>query len=480
MISGVNHVAATRLNEMPEVEGYEIIEQIGVGGMGTVWRAIHMKTQRQIALKILGAGPATAMQSRLRFEREIELTARLEHTNIARIYDSGMSNGLYYYSMAYIEGKHLDSYVKDSTLSSKEMVALLLKVCKAIQFAHQRGVIHRDLKPSNVIVDAAGEPCVLDFGLAKTLLEEDKGLTVSVAGDVAGTPAFMSPEQARGDIKNIDTRSDVYSLGVILYNIFTQQWPYDISGTQIQVMHNIVAEDPIRPTKFKKDIDSDAEAILLKSLAKSPEERYQSMHDLANDLQCFLDGLPIAAKTIDSWYVFKKLVQKHKVTSIIVASLFVIFSSTAFISLYSLQLVSKSKNEVVQEAAAFRTAIFEEQRIASHLNLQMFIDQVHFKNKKMYNMLMKSFGDQTMEQKCALFLISPLPLHEKIKIYLSDLPKDYKSLKPYMIAEHYMLLNDLVNAQSYFQQSVDTVSPPLEGNMWFILPAMDMAKELKR
>jgi|GEM_PF-4919310 len=479
MISGVNHVADARLEQIPEVEGYEIVEQIGVGGMGTVWRAIHINTQRTVALKILGAGPATTMQSRLRFEREIELTARLEHTNIARIYDSGVSNGLYFYSMAYVKGVHLDIYVKQATLSSKKMVGLLLKVCKAIQFAHQRGVIHRDLKPSNVIVDAAGEPCVLDFGLAKTLLEDDKGLTVSVAGDVAGTPAFMSPEQARGDIINIDTRSDVYSLGIILYNIFTQQWPYDITGTQIQVMQNIVGENPVRPTKFKKDIDPDVEAILLKAIAKAPDERYQSMHDLASDLQCYLDGLPIAAKTIDSWYVFKKLIKKHKVTTTIMVSLFVIFASTAFISLYSLQQVSKTKEEIVQKAAAFRIGIVEERRIASHLNIMMFIEQIHLKNKGAYNQILGALGQNSMEEKCALFLVSSLPLGEKVDKYLSDLPENYQALKPYMIAEHYFLANDAKNALLYYQQSIDSVKPPLEENMWFLYNAEDMIETLK-
>ena len=204
------------LGPAPQVEGYETIGPLGQGGMATVWRAVQKSTQREVALKLLAGGPFASDKVRARFEREVELTARLEHPNIARIYDSGIRHGVYYYAMELVDGVHLDAHVVGRGLSRLQIMALMRTVCEAVQHAHQRGVIHRDLKPSNILVAEDGQPRVLDFGLAKALLESDGGLTISAEGAVAGTPAYMSPEQAAGHQDEIDTRTDVYSLGVVL------------------------------------------------------------------------------------------------------------------------------------------------------------------------------------------------------------------------------------------------------------------------
>ena len=162
---------------VPEVEGYEILDRLGEGGMGVVWRATQLGTNRQVALKLLSAGRIGSEKAQARFEREVELAARLEHPCIARVYDSGLYRGMCYYAMELTEGLHLDEYVEDRRVSRQEMLVLIREVCEAIRHAHQRGVIHRDLKPSNIIVTEDGRPHVLDFGLARTFLEEDRGHT---------------------------------------------------------------------------------------------------------------------------------------------------------------------------------------------------------------------------------------------------------------------------------------------------------------
>lgn len=174
---------------VPHIEGYEITGHLGRGGMGTVWRAVQLSTYREIALKILAKATFASDKSRARFEREIELTARLHHPNIARIYDSGLDRNLHYLAMELLDGVELDKYVKEHGLTQREILELMGTVCEAVHHAHQRGVIHRDLKPSNILVTADGQPHILDFGLAKGFLEEDYGLTVSTEGEAAGTPA---------------------------------------------------------------------------------------------------------------------------------------------------------------------------------------------------------------------------------------------------------------------------------------------------
>jgi serine/threonine protein kinase len=197
--------------------------------MGTVWRAEQLSTRREVALKLMAAVRFDSAKAQVRFEREVELTARLDHPNIARVYDSGLHHGMYYYAMELVDGTPLDRYVKSNNLSKNQILVLMQKVCQAVLYAHLRAVIHRDLKPSNILVDPGGQPHVLDFGLAKALLEDDEALTISVEGQVAGTPAYMSPEQAAGRHDETDTRTDVFSLGVILYELLTGQSPHDRS-----------------------------------------------------------------------------------------------------------------------------------------------------------------------------------------------------------------------------------------------------------
>ena len=297
----------------PEVEGYRITGRLGAGGMGTVWRAAQLSTRREVALKLLGVGRFGSDRGRARFEREVELAARLEHPNIARVYDSGLHQGVYYYAMELIDGSALDDYVQENDLQQRQVLQLMQTAAEAIQHAHQRGVIHRDLKPSNILVTEDGQPHVLDFGLGKGFLDEDHSLTISLDGEVAGTPAYMSPEQAAGQPVQVDTRSDVYSLGVILFRLLTGQSPHDLSGTRYEVLHRIAAEETRRPRQVTGKVDKELEALLLKALAHEPERRYASAGELARDIGNYLAGEPLAAKVPTTAYFLRKRLRKYRV-----------------------------------------------------------------------------------------------------------------------------------------------------------------------
>ncbi|MDP6636746.1 MAG: protein kinase [Phycisphaerae bacterium] len=296
----------------PEIEGYRMVGPLGRGGMGTVWRAVQLSTQREVALKVISSGAFASDTARARFEREVELTAGLEHPNIARVYDSGVHRGAHYYAMELIDGEDLKQYVAKQKLSQHQTLELMRNVCQAVQHAHQRGVIHRDLKPSNILVTKDGQPHVLDFGLAKAFETESQGVTVSIAGQATGTPAYMSPEQASGQLDLTDTRSDAYSLGLILYRLLTGRSAHSLSGTRYDVIARISNQEIRRPRAMSKAVNRELEAILLKALARDPMERYASAGGLATDIDNYLAGEPLTARKPTTAYFLRKRIAKYR------------------------------------------------------------------------------------------------------------------------------------------------------------------------
>jgi serine/threonine protein kinase len=332
---GTTKSSTPQKRSFPEYEGYLIIEELPRGGQAFVYKAIHKATKAKVALKVLAPGSLASAKARQRFEREVDLISGLKHPYIVSVRDSGIAKDQYYFAMEYLQGVPLDEFVSLHRLSLRETLELFSKICDATKHAHQHGVIHRDLKPSNILIDERGDPHLLDFGLAKTAGSLSDSISmVSITGEIKGTLAYMSPEQASGQTDLIDTRTDVYSLGVILYQLLTGKFPYDVSGTTAQILRNIESTDPIHPRNIISKFNSEVEAIILKCLDKNPSHRYHSAADLHDDIQHWLNGEPLVAKSHSSIYVLCKLASRHKYTATVMGLLMIIILSFCCISFY--------------------------------------------------------------------------------------------------------------------------------------------------
>lgn len=321
-------------DELPVIEGYGIVDLIGRGGMGAVYEAFQDSTGRRVAVKLMLERAGATEAARRRFEREVELVARLSHPGIVSVLDSGVHRGRYFYVMEYVEGRPLDDAMPPGTCDPRAALAVLAKVARAVEYAHQRGVMHRDLKPGNILVDARGEPRLLDFGLAKafdpnSLIQVRN--SISEPGQVIGTLGYMSPEQARGAVGEVSVRSDVYSLGAIGYEMLCGQLPCAIDGPMAVVFQRIESRDPDRPSSIRKGIDADVDAILLKALEKSPDGRYANAGEFADDLERWLDGRPVRARRVSMPARVARWCRRNPVAAgaIGVAMLLVVSSSAA-------------------------------------------------------------------------------------------------------------------------------------------------------
>jgi len=271
---------------------YELLEEIGRGGMGVVYRAHQRSLGRTVALKMLLRRDIASGADLARFRSEAEAAARLDHPGIVSIFEVGESDGLPFYSMRYVEGTTLARQLAAGPLPPREAAALLARVADAVQAAHDRGVLHRDLKPSNILIDAAGLPHVSDFGLAKRI-EDDQSVTHT--GAILGTPCYMSPEQAAGSRGEVGPSSDVWSLGAILYQMLTGRPPFQASSP-MDTLLAVLETDPPAPRTVIPGVNRDLEMIALKSLQKPQELRYATAGALAADLRAFLAGETIAAR----------------------------------------------------------------------------------------------------------------------------------------------------------------------------------------
>ena len=300
---------------MPVPPGYAILEELGRGGMGVVYKARQEGLNRLVALKMI-RDQANAQPDQLeRFRIEAEAVARLRHPNIIQIYDVGLAGGIPYFSLELLEGGSLADRIAGTPQSARPSGELLATLARAMQAAHDSGIVHRDLKPQNVLFDRDGTPKVTDFGLAKRL-EVEAGPTLTE--DVMGTPAYMAPEQALGKNREVGPLADVYALGAILYAMLTGRPP--IQGTTWrETLLMVVDQEPVAPSKLQPKIPRDLETIALKCLAKEPRKRYASALALAEDLERFLDGRPILARRTPAWERGWKWSRRHPVAATLAA-----------------------------------------------------------------------------------------------------------------------------------------------------------------
>lgn len=274
---------------------YEILEEIGRGGMGVVFKARHVRLGRVVALKMLPGGLLARPEDLLRFETEAAAAAQLQHPGIVSLFEVGALEGQPYFSMEYVSGSSLAQRVALGVLPARLAAGYLERVARAVHYAHTRGIIHRDLKPGNILLDEQDQPKITDFGLAK-VVQRDSGQTRT--GTVLGTPSYMAPEQANAS-KNIDSACDVYSLGAILYELLTGRPPF-VGETALATLQMVAHQDPVPPRLHNPTIDRDLETICLKCLEKDPARRYASAEALAEDLRRFLAGEPISARRLSA------------------------------------------------------------------------------------------------------------------------------------------------------------------------------------
>lgn len=316
--------AAEMLGELGD---YELLEEVGRGGQGVVFRARQKSLNRTVALKIISLGQWASKAHLKRFRLEAEAAAKLEHPGIVPIHEVGERDGSCYFSMKFVEGGQLDEVVRRAPMSIRQASELIAKVARTVHYAHEHGILHRDIKPGNILLDAKGEPHLTDFGLAR-LVETESSVTQTL--DVLGTPSYMAPEQAVGNNAAVSSATDVYGLGAVLYQLLSGHPPF-AGGTTYETIKLLVDTEPRPPRLLNAKVDRDLSTICLKCLEKDPKRRYSSALALAEDLEHWLKHEPIQARHTGVFARGSKWVQRNPTSALLAASLIALAAAAGWI-----------------------------------------------------------------------------------------------------------------------------------------------------
>src|SRR3954447_10420644 len=310
-----------------ELGDYELLEEIGRGGQGVVFRARQKSLNRVVALKVISLGQWASKAHLKRFRLEAEAAATLEHPGIVPIHEVGERDGSCYFSMKFIEGGQLDEVARREPMLIRRAVELIAKVARIVHYAHEHGILHRDIKPGNILLDRNGEPHLTDFGLAR-LVEADSTVTGTL--EVLGTPSYMAPEQAAGNNAAVSSNTDVYGLGAVLYQLLTGQPPF-AGGTTYETIRLLLDTEPRPPRLLNPKVDRDVSTICLKCLQKDPKRRYSSALALAEDLERWLKHEPIQARRTGIFSQGKKWIRRNPATALLAASLIALAAAAGWI-----------------------------------------------------------------------------------------------------------------------------------------------------
>lgn len=350
----------------PQIPRFRIRRELGRGGMGVVYLAEQMKPlRRNVALKLMRPAVSDDPHLFARFEAERQALALMNHPAIARVFDAGVTpDGKPWFAMEYIEGaKTLLEYVRGRNATERVRLEIFATICEAVHHGHQKGVLHRDLKPSNILVDREGQPKVIDFGVARLA---DVSSTVStpntMSGQLLGTPEYMAPEQCAADARATDVRSDVYSLGVILYELMTDHLPYEVRGRPLFELLRAIRDDaPTSPSKYGRDLHPDLNTVLQKALEKDPDRRYPSAHEFAADVRRYLANEPVTARRPSAIYQLQTFARRHRAFASSVIAVVIIAVAGAIISLRFAIEASQLRREESLRNEELRRALYSQQ-----------------------------------------------------------------------------------------------------------------------
>src|SRR5881275_3227112 len=346
-----------------DFDDYELLEQIGRGGQGVVFRARQKSLNHTVTLKVINLGQWASKAHLKRFRLEAEAAARLEHPGIVPIHEVGERDGSCYFSMKFIEGGQLDDVPRRQPMPIRRAVELIAKVARTVHYAHEHGILHRDIKPGNILLDAKGEPHLTDFGLARLVESES---TVTRTMEVLGTPSYMAPEQAVGNNAAISSATDVYGLGAVLYQLLIGQPPF-AGGTTYETIKLLLDTEPRQPRLLNPKIDRDLSTICLKCLEKHPERRYSSALALAEDLECWLKHEPIQARRTGLFARGKKWVQRNPSSALLAASLVALAAAAGWIIW---------KSELIRQPLATGIAVLPFENLNGQKENSVFADGV--------------------------------------------------------------------------------------------------------